>query len=199
MQGALHNHVHRVAGFPGDDALAERVGEARPHRGPGGVRRGVADAADRVDDGPVAGATTEISFQRVRQVLALRLGERSRRHDHAGGAEPALEGLRVDERLLDGMQRTVVRQTLDGDDRVVLGAEGGDQAGVHRLSVEPDRAGAAVPLVAALLDAQTAEVAQEGAQALAGRRLAADGSAVEREVHAAYSPRASSARISSAK
>ena len=42
---------------------------------------------------------------------------------------------------------------------------------VKRHAVEPDRAGAAIALVAALLDAEPAVLAQEGAQALAGRRL----------------------------
>ena len=43
---------------------------------------------------------------------------------------------------------------------------------MHRLAVEPDGAGAAIAGVAALLDAEAAVVAQEGAQALAGKRLA---------------------------
>ena len=45
----------------------------------------------------------------------------------------------------------------------------GYQAGMHRRAVEPDRAGAAIARVAALLDAEDAAVAQECAQALAGR------------------------------
>ena len=60
------------------------------------------------------------------------------------------------------------RQAFDGGDLAAVGAEGRDQAAVHRLAVEIDGAGAAVAGVAALLDAEMAELAQEGAQALAG-------------------------------
>ena len=42
---------------------------------------------------------------------------------------------------------------------------------MDRRAVEPDRAGAAIAGVAALLDAEHAALAQEGAQALAGPRL----------------------------
>ena len=46
---------------------------------------------------------------------------------------------------------------------------------MHRRAVEPDGAGAAIAGVAALLDAEAAVLAQEGAQALAGFRLGSNG------------------------
>ncbi len=73
------------------------------------------------------------------------------------------------------MQLAVFREPLDGGDLAPRGAEGGHQAGVERHAVEPDRAGAAIALVAAFLDAEPAELAQEGAQALAGRGFGREG------------------------
>ncbi len=111
--------------------------------------------------------------------------EGRRRHDHAGGAEAALEGLRVEKGLLHGMQLAVLGQALDGGDLAPGGAEGRDEAAMEGHAVEPDRAGAAIALVAALLDAEPAVLAQEGAQALAGRGLGRKLLAVDREVHGA--------------
>jgi hypothetical protein len=110
-----------------------------------------------------------IAFECMRQVGLVASSKAARPcHHHAGGAVAALEGLRVVERLLDGMQLAVLGEALDGRDLAALAAEGGHQAGVERLAVEPHRAGAAVARVAAFLDAEHFEVAQEGAQALAG-------------------------------
>ena len=53
---------------------------------------------------------------------------------------------------------------------MAVGAEGGDQAAMHRLAVDQHGAGAAVAGVAALLDAEVPEFAQERAQALSGAR-----------------------------
>ena len=49
-------------------------------------------------------------------------------------------------------------------------AEGGDQATMHRLAVEQHGTGAAVAGVAAFLDAEMSEFAQERPQALARMR-----------------------------
>ena len=68
---------------------------------------------------------------------------------------------------------------------------------MHRLAVEIDSAGAAIAGVAAFLDAEMAEVAQEGAQALPGGRLLGEGLAVDGVCHRAPSP--SSLTISCAK
>ncbi len=63
-----------------------------------------ADAAHRVGDRAVAGAAAEIALERARQVGPLRLVEGGHGHDHAGGAEAALEALRVQEGLLHRVQ-----------------------------------------------------------------------------------------------
>src|SRR5687768_7757352 len=51
------------------------------------------------------------------------------------------------------------------------------------LAVEPDGAGAAVAVVAAFLDGKPAELAQEGAQALARRGIFREGLAVDVLAH----------------
>ena len=111
----------------------------------------------------------------MRQVGALRLVEGGGGHDHAGRAEAALERLGVEEGLLHRVQLAVLREPLDRRDLATRGAEGGHQAAMHGRAVEPDGAGAAIARVAALLDAEPAVLAQEGAQALArlGRGLEA--------------------------
>ena len=92
-------------------------------------------------------------------------------------------------------------------------AESGHQAGVHRGSVEPDGASAAIAGVAALLHTEAAVLAQEGAQALARFRPSFEWALIDAEgesagdladrardvVHALAPGRASSARICSAK
>ena len=75
-----------------------------------------------------------------------------------------------------GAGAAVGRKAFDGGDGVAIGAEGRDQAAMHRLAVDQHGAGAAVAGVAALLDAEMPEFAQEGSQALAGARGFAENS-----------------------
>ena len=154
-------------------ASVNGLGRLAPQRLAGDVVLDVLLAVQGVDDRAIAGAAADVALERVRQVGLVRLVERGRgrRHDHAGGAVAALEGLRVMEGLLDGMQLAVLGEAFDGGDLAAFAAEGGHQAGMERLAVEPHRAGAAVAGVAALLDAEHFQVAQEGAQALAGLRF----------------------------
>ena len=169
--------------------------------------------AKRIGDGAVAGTAAKITFERVRQIGLLIGIQGSGGHDHAGGAEAALECLCVQEGLLHRVQRAVLRQAFDGRHFVSGGAEGGHQAGMHRRSVEPDGAGAAIAGIAALLDAEAAVLAQKGAQALARFRPGVEPAVIDAEVkhagglvgpardvvHAPASGRANSARICSAK
>ena len=160
----------------------------------GDVLLGIHHAVQRIVDRVIAGAATEIALEHARQVVERILIEGRRGHDHAGGAVAALEGLRIEKGLLHGMKLAVPSEPLDGGDLALLGAKGRHQAAVERHAVEPDGAGAAVALVAALLDAEPAVVAQEGAQALAWCRLGGKHLAVDRELHRA----ASSSRICTA-
>ena len=147
--------------------------------GPGSIRLHGAVSADRVPDGAVARATAKVALQVPRQVLLLFLVERRGGHHHARRAEPALESLRVQELLLHRMQLTAVGQALDGGDVAAFRAGCRVEAAVHRTPVHVHRAGSAVPGVAALLHAQGALFAQEGAQALARERCSVNVGAVD--------------------
>jgi hypothetical protein len=160
-----------IEGVPrrtGDDLRAGGRAEAGADRLPGRGLLDGADAVDRVGDGAVSGAAAEVALERARQVGQLRLVQRGGRHDHPGGAEAALEALRVQEALLHRVQAGRRRQALDGGDLPALGAEGRIDAAVHRHAVDVHGAGAAVAGVAALLDAEAALLAQVRPQALPG-------------------------------
>ena len=152
-------------------------------------------AIDRILDRPIAGAAAQVTFQRVRQVLLLFIGQSGRRHDHAGGAEAALESGGVAKLPLHRVQVLGRTEPLDCGHRMPVGAERRRDAAVHGTTVEPDRARAAITGVATLFDAVPAQVTQERPQALTrsrflGERLAVDGVAHRRPP--------SSIRISSA-
>ena len=214
VQQPFHRDIHRVAGAAGHDRFAERIGQARPAGLAGHVGLGRCHAVDRVGDRAISRAAAEIAFQRVRQVGPLLGAQRGDGHDHAGGAEAALECLRIEERLLRRMQRAVLRETLDGRHLAPGGAKGGHQARVHGRAVQPDGAGAAIAGVATLLHAEAAALAQEGAQTLARLGCCGEPAMVHREAESAggvvrlgrdrdvahgRAPGASSARICSAK
>ena len=167
VQHAVHLGVHRVLGATGDHGGRRRRRDA----GADSLARGrvldLNDAVDRVLDRAVSGAAAQVSLQRARQVALLLVGERRRRHDHARGAEPALEPGGVAELALHRVQVLRRAETFDGGDVASLGAERGRDAAVHRVAVEPDRAGAAIACVATLFDAVPAQRADERAQALA--------------------------------
>ena len=75
-----------------------------------------------------------------------------------GRAEAALHRARLDEGALHRVQRPVGGlQPLDGHHLAAVEQRGGQQAGVDRLAVEQDGAGAALALAAAGLGAGQAE------------------------------------------
>ena len=135
---------------------------------------------ERILDRAIAGAAAEIAFQRLRQVGALLLVERGGGHDHAGGAEAALEGLRVKEGLLHRMQTALAgaRPSM-----VVTSRPSARKAGTRQectgvpssQTVQAPQSPASQPF----LTPKTALVAHEGAQALPGPRLGGDGLAVD--------------------
>ncbi|TPW00501.1 MAG: hypothetical protein USCAAHI_00053 [Beijerinckiaceae bacterium] len=200
VQQSIHGNVQGIARRTGHDPFAEGVAQA----GAAGLARDVLlggdNAVDGVMDGAISRAPAQIALERVRQVGTARVIERGHRHDHASGAEAALECLGVEKGLLDRMQRAVgFREAFDGGDLSFGGTKGGHQAGMHGGAVEPDRAGAAIPGIAALLDAEVSPLAQEGPQALTGLRLGGKKLAIDRVVHPPRPGCASSARICSAK
>src|SRR5207344_2453297 len=95
------------------------------------------------------------------------------------------------------MGAAVGRKAFDGGDGMALGAEGRDQTTMHGLAVDQHGACAAVAGVAALLDTEMPEFAQERAQALAGLRRFGKLPAVDLERHV-YAVPCNSTRISSA-
>ena len=199
MQRAFRRHVERVMRLAGDDGFGKRVAQA-PAAGfdAGDIVLDIDHAVQRIVDAVIAGAAAKIALQHMRQILARGLVERRRGHDHACGAEAALKGLRIEKGLLHLVQLAVGGEPLDGGDRVPCTAIGRHEAGMVGHAVEPHRAGAAVALVAPLLDAEKAKPAQECPEALPRRRLRREGLAVHREIHAAAPCFSSSARICSA-
>src|SRR5262249_42470117 len=84
--------------------------------------------------------------------------------DLARRAVAALEAVMIHEGSLHGVERTGRAQTLDGDDVVVLMHDRKGQAGIDPPAVDQHSAGAALPVVAALLGAGEVEVLAEGVE-----------------------------------
>src|SRR6266851_1928744 len=120
-----------------------------------GVRHRLGARRDRLNDVLVAGAAAEIAFEFfadgvVRKIMALAMDDIYRGHDHAGGAETALQAVMFAERLLHRMQRRAVGgKALDGLDLMSVGHHRERGAGFDRLAVEMHDAGAALRGVAA--------------------------------------------------
>src|SRR5947207_1025724 len=198
MQQALDHRIEGVARHAAYHERSGRGGEAAAERGAGSGILDVGLAVKRIFDRAIAGAAAEVSLERSAEVLPLCLVERCAGHDHARGAEPALKGLGVEERLLHRVDAAAASEAFDGGHGMPVGAKGRDQAAMHRLAVDQHRTGAAITGVAAFLDAEMPELAQEGSQALPGPRSFGKRLAVDLEAHDHPAP-ASSARISSAR
>jgi hypothetical protein len=103
-------------------------------------------------------------------------------HDHARCAEAALECAAGEEGLLHGMKPVIGGKPLNGGDRLAVDREHEGGAGRNRLAVHEHRAGAADALVAADLAAgQSACLAQDVRQHVAGRDVELPGQSVERD------------------
>ena len=85
-------------------------------------------------------------------------------HDHARRAVAALEGLLVEERLLDRVERALGGQPLDGLDRLPGDAADRGDAGAGGLAVDQHGAGPARAFAAADLAAGQAEVVAQHAE-----------------------------------
>ena len=205
VQEAGHRDVEGVRLLPAHHAFAG--GSSQGGADGAGAPPGLDDRAEAVDggvgaadgvlDGAVAGASAQVALEQVGQVVQVVIGQGGGGHDHAGGAEPALEAGGVDEPLLDRGQVAGQAESGHGRDLCALGPERRVDAGVHRSAVDQHGAGAAVAGVAALLDFEVLLVANEGAQALPGGRRGVEGFSVDLQSHE-RSPRASSAAPGSA-
>jgi hypothetical protein len=125
MERAISRHVERVARLAGDDLFGERVAQA-PAAGfnSRGFLLDIDDAVQRVVDAVIAGAAAQIALQHAWQLLARLRIEGRGGHDHAGGAEAALKGLRIEKGLLHRVQLAAEREPFDGGDLAPGAAEG---------------------------------------------------------------------------
>ena len=198
VQQAVDLRVERIARRAANDVGARGCRQAAAERAAGlDARLDIGLAVDRVLDRTIAGAAADVALQRGAEIGPLGLVQRSAGENHAGGAEAALESLRVEEGLLHRVRAIFAAETFDRGDGAPLRAKRGDQAAMHGLAVEQHGAGAAIAGVAALLHSELAEFAQERAQALAGAWRLRKIRAIDLEAHDGIAPR-SSARISSA-
>ena len=137
-------------------------GAGHPRRNDRPVPRAAADVAGQPDADHVGGEGPPLS--------PGALVHPPERHHDAGGTEAALCGEPIDDGLLNRMEATAPREILDGEQRGTVQHRHEQQAGVGHGQLEstviagaPEDhgAGAAVPLVAALLRAgRAARVAQ---------------------------------------
>src|SRR4051794_23471180 len=129
----------------------------------------LAGRLDRGEDAGVGPATADVAGQPAldldqRGVLLL-VEQGLARHHHPRGAEPALQGVRLDELGLDGVQLAVGRgQPLDGGDLLARSVDREEHAGVHQGAVDDHPAAAAGAAVADLLRPGEIEVVAERAQ-----------------------------------
>src|SRR4030081_849638 len=129
------------------------LGDRRGRFALGTRRHHLGGRLDRLDDVVVAGAATEVALEPHSDLLLRRVGvaleELSRRHDHAGCAEPTLEAVLVPEGLLQGMKRRSLGEALDRGDLRPIGLNREDGAGLHAVAVEFDGARPAIAGVTA--------------------------------------------------
>ena len=106
----------------------------------------------RAHDRGVAGAAADLSgdglADRLLAGVRVAVEQRPRRHQHARGAEAALQPVAAHEALLDGVEHAVHLEVLDRAHLVAAGHRGQHGAGLDRLPVQPGHAGAAVAGVA---------------------------------------------------
>src|SRR3954453_8807630 len=114
----------------------------------------VAHLPDRRADVRVGGAAANVAPHELGDFLVGRglalLKQLDRRHDLTGRAEAALEGVVLDEGALHRVQLATLGEPLDRRHLVALAGGCQGEAGEYPPPVDPDRAGAAGALVAAL-------------------------------------------------
>ena len=140
-------------------------------------------AIQRVFDRMVTRAAAEIALEAEGQILLLLIAQAGGGHDHSRRAKTALEGLRIEKRLLHGMQISIAGQALDGGDFAALGPIGGHKAAMDGFAIKPDGAGAAIAGVAAFLHAEPSQITGKGAETLTGVWLGIEISSVDFVAH----------------
>ena len=87
-------------------------------------------------------------------------------HDHAGGAEAALEGVLVEEGLLHGSELAMLLEAFDGCDLCAASLRDEGLAGANGFAVEENGAGAAHALAAAVLGSGEIQIVAKDAEQL---------------------------------
>src|SRR5882724_1867612 len=128
---------------------------------------------DGGDDPAVRAAAADVPLHGALDVVVLRvlvlLEEGHGGHDHARGAVGALEGLRVEEGLLDGVEAACRLEPFDGGDRLAGGfGEVGD-ATSSGLAIDEDGARAALAFAAAVFGAGEVELVAEDCEEASDR------------------------------
>src|SRR5436189_1402190 len=151
--------------------VSSRASSLRRTRLPTSRGWGATGQLHRVDDVLVARAATQVPAQRVADLRiaggCVVAQERDERHEDAGGAEAALQRVRLAESRLQRVElvRAARREALDGRQLSAVRLHREHQAGAHRLAVEQHGAGAAHAVLAADVGAGEPQVlAEEVAQ-----------------------------------
>ena len=165
MQHFLHTDICGVMGVPGDDGFAERIAEISAGAFSGAIGLHMRNAVNGILDGVIARAAAKIAFQPEGQILLVFLGEGCGGHDHPRRAETA-------------------GKPFERGDFTPLRAESRHEAAMHRLAIEPDRAGATVTGITAFFHAEPSQIAYESAQALPRPGLSIEGLSVDCVAHA---------------
>src|SRR6185436_11895786 len=107
---------------------------------------------DGPDDVLISRASAHVAFEPMANLFVGWFGivfeQLVRRHNHAWRAEAALQTVLVPERLLQGMQLTVLGETFDGRNRAAVGLDGETGARPDGDAVDQNRARTALTGIA---------------------------------------------------
>ena len=121
--------------------------------------------------------------------IGLAPQERHRLHDHARRAVAALQGVGLREGLLHRMEAAVLLQAFDGGDGLAADGTHARLARATGDAVQQDRAGAALPLAAAVLGPGEVQlVAQHAQQGPLGIGIHVTGDAVDDQLEERHVP-----------
>src|SRR5262249_60043322 len=154
---------HRKAAIDLNGCEFERLrllGRLRDLHAAGRVQHGL-------DDVVVTGAAADIALElvahgRLVELAAIAMDNVDRGHDHARGAEAALQPVIVAERRLHRVQVVALGNAFDRGDARSRGLSGQHGAGFYRLAIDVNDTGAALAGVAADMGAsQVQMIAQQ--------------------------------------
>lgn len=120
---------------------------------------------DCIEDARMSATTADVALERsndVRRIgMRIFLKQGDAAHDEAGSAIGALEGVLVDEGLLNRMELAVLLEAFNGEDGFAGSVSDGKLAGTARSAVDKNGAGAALAFAAAVFRAGKAEFLAE--------------------------------------